>query len=89
MAPLQQKMHYVDTMLGAKVARQPVRASQVRARFATQPCLGECPQLLEIVFLELETTGVSVVEDRIVEFADVQILPSSAFRRQFLWKLIS
>ena len=45
--------------------------------FAAHPCLGECPQALEIIFLDLETTGVSVVEDRIVELAAVQILPSN------------
>jgi len=32
---------------------------------------------MEIIFLDLETTGVSVVEDRIVELAAVQMLPSS------------
>jgi len=31
---------------------------------------------MEIIFLDLETTGVSVVEDRIVELAAIQILPS-------------
>jgi hypothetical protein len=43
--------------------------------FAAKPCVSECPQALEIIFLDLETTGVSVVEDRIVELAAVQILP--------------
>ena len=45
--------------------------------FATNPCFSECPQSLEIIFLDLETTGVSVVEDRVVELAAVQILPSN------------
>ena len=45
--------------------------------FAANPCLSECPQSLEIILLDLETTGVSVVEDRIVELAAVQILPSN------------
>ena len=45
--------------------------------FAANPCLSECPQSLEIIFLDLETTGVSVVNDRIVELAAVQILPSN------------
>ena len=41
--------------------------------FAANPCLSECPQSLEIILLDLETTGVSVVEDRIVELAAIQI----------------
>ena len=45
--------------------------------FATNPCFKECPQSLEIIFLDLETTGVSIVEDRVVELAAVQILPTS------------
>ena len=47
--------------------------------FTTIPCLSEHPQSIEILFLDLETTGVSVVEDRIVELAAVQVLPSSEF----------
>jgi len=43
--------------------------------FPTMPCSSDCPQALEIIFLDLETTGVSVVEDRIVELAAVQVLP--------------
>ena len=45
--------------------------------FATNPCIEECPRSLEIVFLDLETTGVSIAEDRIVELAAVQILPTN------------
>ena len=45
--------------------------------FITIPCLGECPRPIEVLILDLETTGVSVVEDRIVELAAVQVLPSS------------
>ena len=41
--------------------------------FTTIPCLNNCPQSLEVILLDLETTGVSVVEDRVVEFAAVQI----------------
>ena len=45
--------------------------------FAANPCLSKCPQPLEIIFLDLETTGVSVVDDRVVELAAVQILPGN------------
>ena len=45
--------------------------------FAAYPCVSECPQSLEIIFLDLETTGVTIAEDRIVELAAVQILPGN------------
>ena len=41
--------------------------------FATIPCLTECPLSLEVIFLDLETTGVSILEDRVVELAAIQL----------------
>jgi len=49
----------------------------------TNPCLDRYPSSTEIILLDLETTGVSVTEDRIVELAAVQMLPNHMIGHTF------
>ena len=45
--------------------------------FVTHACMIQRPHVMEILFLDLETTGVDITRDRIVEFAAVQAFQNS------------
>ena len=59
----------------------PLRKGGQYCAFHSRPCVMHAcviqrPHLMEVLFLDLETTGVDITKDRIVEFAAVQAFPN-------------